>query len=117
MTIETIVVIILAVAVLTLLLGWLNKDTGPAMSITAAQTEMNNGCFAYKNNGCQTGVGVDTKKIADACTTLAKNGFLQIKADACLTKIGNDQCIKECCQKLCPLTNEKKSDLGGGVLA
>lgn len=102
--IETIVYLILAITVLSVLLFFFLTQAGPAQDQYKLEAERNRWCGSYvtkdllcsgQNNGPHPGVSVEVvRKIKEACTELSRRfGYAYTEC------IGGDnlRCIQQCC--------------------
>ena len=101
MAIETIVAIIIAVVVLSLLLAWLQTGTGPGRDITKYLQDKSNGCLAYRAHDCKTDF-IAPGTLSTACRELAKAGYIQTGGGAPGCISGGSDCIPQCCKDICP---------------
>ncbi len=108
LAIETIIVVILAVTVLTVLLYFFRSTQGPVEDTLKLIQKQTNACSAYTSfdSRCSDISKVQNqdvlKNIADAC-----KGLNRQRGDypACAGQSTADiQCVKQCCKTFCPTT-------------
>jgi hypothetical protein len=107
LAIETIIVIILAVSVLTVMLFFFRSNYTPAETIVQLITKQNNACSGYvfydydcdgESNTRQTIPASILQDIAKAC-----DGLNNQRGDypSCAGASTDNACVKECCRSFC----------------
>ncbi|HLD49085.1 MAG TPA: hypothetical protein VJB11_01875 [archaeon] len=110
LSIETIIVLILAISVLGVLLFYFNKEASSTQSVTSMMREITNRCSDYirLDPGCSgkyAGYG-DEKKSNEAEAKKIKDGIIVIckrfskateKYPKCQESGKDDECFRQCC--------------------
>ena len=104
LAIETIIILILAVSVLTVLLFFLRSQVGPAQDTATLLREQTSACSAYvgADPACTDATDATQEsrtKLATACKGLYRQGG---SYSACSGGSPTPECIKACCRSFCP---------------
>ena len=93
---ETIIYLILAVMVLTVLLFFFTSQASPAQNEFQLLSDQREGCVAYAQQlpSCGSEVFPLASKLRKAC-----DGLKQF--NSCKAGIADDVCFKECCRSYC----------------
>ena len=107
LAIQTVIIFILAAAVVAIVLYFFISGTGESISLVNARSEQATGCTSYSNryDNCNRGgdnFGADFDNLAIACASLSTEYPACAFITTASTVAQKETCFLDCCKDFCP---------------